>query len=94
MDVAVHEENGHATGTLYARFKLPPGSTGDGVLRFSFSGDFTATRNQSFALETSDGVKGTIDLIPGGPFNVLEVNFNTEVKAGKIHQGDVLLVKQ
>jgi hypothetical protein len=93
VDVAVHEENGHATGTFYARFKLPPG-TGDPVVRFSFSGDFTATRNQTFALETGDGVKGTIDLIPGGPFNVLEVNFNTEVKAGKIHQGDVLLVKQ
>ena len=94
VDVAVHEENGHATGTLYARFKLPPGSTGDAVLRFSFSGEFTAARNQTFALETSDGAMGSIDLIPGGPFNVLEVNFNTEVKAGKIHQGDVLLVKQ
>jgi hypothetical protein len=93
VDVAVHEENGHATGTFYARFKLPPG-TGDPVVRFSFSGDFAATRIQTFALETGDGVKGTIDLIPGGPFNVLEVNFNTEVRAGKIHQGDVLLVKQ
>jgi hypothetical protein len=90
----VHEENGHAMGTVYARFKLPKGSTGDPVLRFNFSGDFRATRNQTFALETSEGAKGTIDLIPAGPFNVLEVNFETEVKPGKIHQGDMLLVKQ
>jgi hypothetical protein len=94
VDVAVHEENGHASGTFYARFKLPPGSKDDPVLRFTFSGDFTPTRIQTFPLETGDDVKGTIDLIPGGPFNVLEVNFNTEVKAGKIHQGDVLMVKQ
>jgi len=94
VDVAVHEENGHASGTFYARFKLPPGSKDDPVLRFTFAGDFTATRIQTFPLETGDDVKGTIDLIPGGPFNVLEVNFNTEVKPGKIHQGDVLMVKQ
>jgi hypothetical protein len=94
VDVAVHEENGHASGTLYARFKLPPGSKDDPVLRFSFSGDLTASRTQSFALETDDGVKGSIDLIPGGPFNVLEVNFNTEVKAGKIQHADVMMLKQ
>jgi len=94
VDVIVHEENGHATGTFSARFKLPPGSAEDPVLRFSFSGELRATRYQTFALETGDGAKGTIELIPGGPFNVLEVNFETEVKAGKIHQGDLLLVKQ
>jgi hypothetical protein len=94
VDVVVHEENGRATGTFYARFKLPSGSTGDPVLRFNFSGDFRPTRNQTFALETSDGAKGTVDLIPGGPFNVLEVNFETEAREGKIHQGDLLLVKQ
>ncbi len=94
VDVVVHEESGRATGTFYARFKLPPGSSGDPVLRFNFSGDFRPTRNQTFALETNDGAKGSVDLIPGGPFNVLEVNFETEVKAEKIHQGDLLLVKQ
>jgi len=94
VEVAVHEEDGHASGTLSARFKVPPGSAADPVLRFQFSGDFRATRNQTFALQTSDGAMGTIDLIPGGPFNVLEVNFATDAKAGKINQGDVLLVKQ
>jgi len=94
VEVKVSEENGRATGTLSARFKLPAGGTGDPVLRFTFAGDFRATRNQTFILQTSDGVNGTVDLIPGGQFNVLEVNFETGVKAGKIHQGDVLLVKQ
>jgi hypothetical protein len=94
VDVTVQEENGHATGTFSARFKLPPGSAADAALRFQFSGDLSATRNQRFTLQTSDGAMGTIDLIPGGPFNVLEVNFTTDAKAGKINQGDVLLVKQ
>jgi hypothetical protein len=94
LDLAVHEENGHAKGTFYARFKVARGSSNDPVLRFDFSGDFTPNRIQSFKLETSDGAMGTIDLIPGGPFNVLEVKFNTEIRPGKVHQGDVLLVKQ
>jgi hypothetical protein len=94
VEIAVHEEDGYASGTFYARFKVPPGSATDPVLRFQFSGDLRATRNQTFALQTSDGAMGTIDLIPGGPFNVLEVNFATDAKAGKINQGDVLLVKQ
>jgi hypothetical protein len=94
VDVAVHEENGHATGTFYARFKMPAGSSLDPVLRFTFSGDFTPDRNQTFKLETGDGVMGTIELIPAGPFNVLEVNFNTDAKPGKVEHGDMMLVKQ
>jgi hypothetical protein len=94
VDLSVHEQNGHASGTLSARFKLPPGSKTDPVLRFEFSGDFRATRSQTFALQTADGAMGAVELIPGGPFNVLEVNFETEAKAGKIDRGDVLLVKQ
>jgi len=94
VDVSVHEENGYATGTFYARFKLPAGSTGDPVLRFQFSGDFKPTRMQTFSLQTSDGVAGSVQLIPGNAFNELEVNFSTEAKAGKIHQGDFVLVKQ
>jgi hypothetical protein len=94
VDLVVHEENGRATGTLYARFKLRAGNSDDPVLRLTFSGDFAASRIQTFALETSDGAKGTIELHPGVAFNQLEVNFNTESKAGKIHQGDMVLVKQ
>ncbi len=94
VDLVVHEENGHADGTLFARFQLPPGSPGDPVLRFDFSGEFQNARRQVFHLTTSDGAKGTIDLIPGPAFNLLEVNFETEAKPGKVHQGNILLVKK
>lgn len=94
IDVVVHDENGHLTGTAFARFKLPPGSTGDPVLRFDFSGDLQPTRNQVLSLVTSDGAKGTVELIPGPAFNLLEVNFQTEPKPGKIRQADVVLVKK
>jgi hypothetical protein len=94
IDVVVHEESGHITGTAFGRFKLPAGSTGDPVLRFDFAGDLQPTRNQVFNLVTSDGTKGTIELIPGPAFNLLEVNFQAEPKPGKIKQADVVLVKK
>jgi hypothetical protein len=94
IDLVVHEDGGKASGTLFARFKLPPGSTGDPVLRFDFSGDFKNTRNQTFDLITSDGAAGTIELIPGSAFNLLEINFRTDAKPGKVRQGNVVLVKK
>jgi hypothetical protein len=94
VDVLVSEENGHITGTAFGRFKLPPGSTGDPVLRFDFSGEVQPTRNQKFNLVTNEGAKGTIELIPGPAFNLLEVNFQTEMRQGKIRQADVVLVKK
>jgi hypothetical protein len=94
IDVLVHEDNGRVTGSAFGRFKLPAGSTGDPVLRFDFAGDLQAARNQVFHLVTSDGTKGTIELIPGPAFNLLEVNIQTEAKPGKIRQADVVLVKK
>jgi hypothetical protein len=94
FDVVVYEDNGRATGTVFGRFKLPPGSTGNPVLRFDFAGNFQPTRKQVFDLVTSDGTKGTVELIPGPAFNLLEVNFQTEEKPGKIRQADVVLVKK
>jgi hypothetical protein len=94
VDVIVQEQNGHATGTAFARFKLPPGNTGDPVLRFDFSGNFQTTQRQVFDLVTAEGAKGTIELIPGPAFNLLEVNFQTEMKPGKIRQADAVLVKK
>jgi len=94
IDLLVHEENGHATGSAFARFKLPPGSTGDPIVRFDFSGEFQPARRQVFNLVTAEGAKGTIELIPGPAFNLLEINFQTELKPGKIHQADVVLVKK
>jgi hypothetical protein len=94
VDLVVHEENGKAAGTLYARFKLPSGSSGDPILRFDFAGSFQSARSQSFSLETSDGAKGTIELIPGPAFNLIEVNFSTEARPGKVRQANFLLVKK
>jgi hypothetical protein len=93
-DLVVHEENGQAAGTLYARFKLPSGSSGDPILRFDFAGSFQNARSQSFSLETSEGAKGTIELIPGPAFNLLEVNFTTEARPRKVRQANFLLVKR
>jgi hypothetical protein len=93
-DLVVHEENGHASGSLYARFKQAPRSTGDPVLRFDFSGEFGNTRTQVFKLETSDGAQGTLQLIPGPAFNLIEVNFQIDANAGKVRQGNMVLVKK
>jgi hypothetical protein len=43
---------------------------------------------------TNDGAAGTIELNPGVAFNELEVNFATDIKPGKVHQGDMILLKQ
>jgi hypothetical protein len=94
LDLVVKEENGRASGTLVGRFKLPPGGGGDPVVRFSFSGDFKPTRNQVLDLVTSDGSKGTIELIPGPAFNLLEINFHMDPKPGKVTQANVILIKQ
>ena len=83
-----------ATGSAFARFKLPPGATGDPIVRFDFSGEFQPARRQVFDLVTAEGAKGTVELIPGPAFNLLEVNFQTEMKPGKIRQADVVLVKK
>lgn len=94
VDLTIHEENGHADGTLVARFKLPPGSTEDPIVRFGFSGDFKNERNQVFSIKAANGAKGTIELIPGPAFNLLEVNFQIESRPGKVRRGNVLLVKK
>ena len=94
VDLVVNEENGHATGTLVARFKLPPGSKGDPMLKFDFTGDFKNNRNQVFNLTTTEGATGTLELIPGPAFNLLEVNFETQPKPGKVRLGNMVLLKK
>ena len=94
VDLVVREENGSVTGSLFGRFKLPAGSSDQPVLRFDFSGELKSTRNQLFGLQTSEGAKGNIELIPGGAFNLLEVNFVTEPKPGSIRVGNFVLIKK
>jgi hypothetical protein len=94
VDLVVREDNGHCEGRMVARFTMPPSSGGDPSLRFEFSGDFKNSARQTFSLTTSDGAKGTIDLIPGGAFNLLEINVQIDAKPGKIRQANVLLIKK
>lgn len=94
VDMVVNEQNGHVTGTLYARFVLPPGSPGDPVLRFEFEGDLQPQRNQVFPLRTAEGATGSIELIPGPAFNLLEVNFQTTPVPNKVRTGNFLLLKK
>jgi len=95
VDLVVREDNGRCDGRMVARFILPPGSPADPVLRFEFSGEFrNSTRQQTFPLTTGDGAKGTIDLIPGGAFNLLEINVQIAANPGKIRQANVVLIKK
>jgi hypothetical protein len=94
VEMEVHEENGHYNGTLFARFKLPPGVAGDPLVRFSFEGPFENSRAQKFVVTTSNGARGLIELIPGPAFNLLEVNFSTYDKPGMVRAGNFLLVKK
>lgn len=94
VDITVREENGHVTGIFYARFAIPAGSFTDPVVQFNFEGNLTANRNQVFNLRTGEGTTGTIELIPGPAFNLLEVNFQTEMRSNRVRSGNFLLVKK
>jgi hypothetical protein len=94
VDLVVREENGRCDGRMVARFILPPASAGDPVLRFEFSGEFKNNTRQTFPLSTSDGATGTIDLIPGGAFNLLEINVQIAANPGKVRQANVVLIKK
>ncbi|MDP8990604.1 MAG: hypothetical protein M3N41_11065, partial [Acidobacteriota bacterium] len=93
-ELVVREENGRAGGTLSARFKLPPGNTGDPEVQFNFEGAFQSSRGQIFALTSKSGGQGILELIPGPAFNLLEVNFSADEKAGTVRQANFLLVKK
>ena len=49
---------------------------------------------QRFAITTSSGLTGTLEMIPGPAFNLLGVNFNIDDKPGTIHQGNFIPIKQ
>lgn len=94
VTLEVQEQNGHADGNVEARFKRLPGSANDPLVRFKFAGDIAATPTQKFTLTTSDGASGVIELIPGPAFNLLEVNFQTDLQPNKIRSGNFILVKK
>lgn len=94
VDLVVHEQNGRADGTLFGRFKLAAGGPSDPLVRFDFQGEFGAAANQRFAVMSNDGTRGTIELIPGPAFNLLEVNFLVDPQPNKIRAGNFILVKK
>lgn len=98
VDMTVRENNGQAKGSLSVRFRLSASRSADAVVRFDFEGAFQSTRDQSFPLMTASGAKGTVELIPGSAFNLLEVSFTVEGrpgdKPGVIRQGNFLLIKK
>ncbi len=94
VELAVREENGQASGTLSARFRLPPGIAGDPLVKFDFQGVFESSRVQRFVVASTGGAAGIIELIPGPAFNLVEVNFDIDQKPGTIRQANFLLVKK
>ncbi len=94
IDMVIREENGNAVGALFATFKQGRGSWIEPEVQFSSSGEFQNTSNQVFALKTSDGVKGTVELIPGSTPNLLEVKFETEEGLEKIRLANFVLVRK
>ena len=76
VELVIQENNGRMTGTLSARFVNPAGT-----LKFDFQGPVVTTaKTQTFPL--SGGEMGSIELIPGSAFNLLEVNFQTASQVG------------
>ena len=94
FEMVLQEENGRARGTLDARFRLLPGDTRNPVVHFTFEGAFESARTQKFTVTTSSGAHGTLELIPGPAFNLLEVNFDADEKPGMVRQANFLLVKK
>jgi hypothetical protein len=87
----VQEVNGTLKGKLTARFK--PADGVDPELSFDFAGPVQPTRKQKLSLVTAEGATGSIDLIPGTAFNLLEINFQTDVRPRKVRLGNFVLVK-
>ncbi len=92
FDAVVREEGGQLIGTVNAQFIVT--GKADPSVRLSFSGPLQTRRMQTFPLKTAEGVPGSLDLIPGNAFNLLEVNYTLEGASAKVHESDVILVKR
>jgi general secretion pathway protein A len=92
-ELAIREDNGHLMGGLSVRFKPGPGALSV-PFQFGFGGDLRGASIQTFAIETRNGDKGTIELIPGAAPNMLEVNFHARLIDGRTQSGNMILVKR
>lgn len=84
VEMTIRESGGNISGTLSARFTGPART-----IKFDFQGAIQQAKSQTFPLQTSDGATGTVELIPGTAFNLLEVNFQA---AGAV--GNLILLKK
>jgi hypothetical protein len=94
VDLVARESNGQISGTLTARFARTASGAEVPALTLSFQGPMQAAITQSFPLRTNDGGIGTIELIPGSAFNLLEVNIQTESAQNKSGSANFMLVKR
>ena len=94
VELVVQENSGRITGTLTARFAVQAGSRENPTLTLEFQGPVLQAKTQKFALQTNDGGSGTIELIPGSAFNLLEVNVQAEARPNKIGSTNFVLVKR
>jgi len=94
VELAVQENNGRITGTLTARFAMVAGSRENPTLTLEFQGPVLQAKTQTFPLQTNDGASGTIELIPGSAFNLLEVNIQIEARPNKVGSTNFVLVKR
>lgn len=94
IELIVNEKDGRLSGTFSGRFILSPGNASDPVLRFTFDGPIQNGRSQTLAVKTESGATGTLELIPGSAFNLLEVTFETGPSINKIRSGNFVLLKR
>jgi len=92
FDVIVKVDGGQMQGIVSATFVV--GRNRDPAVRFTFNGPLQATPNQVFSLKMNDGTTGTVELIPGPAFNLLEVKFNLDGAPKKVGTSDVTLLKK
>lgn len=94
MELSVHEEGGQMRGSFHVKFRLPPTTTVDPIVEFTFSGPYETTRSQSFPIMLPDGTKGTFEMIPATTFNLLEVSFAVDERPGKINRGNFFIIRK
>ena len=94
VELTVQENNGRFTGTLTARFAMAAGSRENPTLTLEFQGPVLPGKTQTFPLQTNDGASGTIELIPGSAFNLLEINIQIEARPNKVGSTNFVLVKR
>jgi hypothetical protein len=92
FDVIVKVDGGQLQGIVSAAFIV--GRSREPAVRFTFNGPLQATRNQVFSLKTAEGTTGTVELIPGPAFNLLEVKFHLDDAPRKVSVSDVMLLKK